>query len=143
MNDTTTSKLTRARGSITALMVAAALAAGGAARPAHAQNAAPDGARPAPRITASLCYKEWHAALITAALGKKCNYMDAAAGDKMAKAEAMRLQCFQSKATGAEQADLAKKMAEAKSTLDQRVAGMQCTPDMKAVYDRQYAKLTK
>lgn len=115
---------------MTVLMTAAVLAAGGTARPAHA-------------AVDAKCYNEWHAALITAALGKKCSYIDAATADKVAKAEAMRLQCFEAKATPAEKADLDKRMAGARAELAQRVAAMQCGAEMKAAYDRNVANFTK
>jgi len=128
--NSTTDRFAKARMSIGALMAAAAIAAIGVARAAHAD-------------AGGKCYNEMSAALITLALGQKCNYIDAATADKVKKAQDARLQCFQSKARAADRANVAKMVADAQATATKRAAEMQCAADTRKVYDTWVAKLTK
>jgi hypothetical protein len=125
----TVARFTQARASITLLMIAAALAAGGAARPAHAGI---DGK----------CWRQWQTALVTSAIGKKCNFTDAATADALAKAEAARLQCAEAKATAAEKAKLQTQVAQVQAKATQRAAQLQCS-EVKSSYDTSVANLTK
>jgi len=101
------------------------------------------GAHPARADIDAKCYNEWNGALITLQLGEKCKYIDAAATDRIRKAQDARLACAKAKATAAEQADLARTIAAAQADSVKRVAEMQCTADVRKAYDAQVANLAK
>jgi hypothetical protein len=113
-----------------ATLAAATLVAAFAAHPARAEVNA-------------RCYNGWNAALITLALGKKCNYMDAATADRIGKSQDARMACAIAKASAAEKADVARTAAAAQADSVTRVAQMQCVADVRKAYDAQVAKLAK
>jgi hypothetical protein len=87
------------------------------------------------------CHNEWHMALMTQQIGQKCGYLDAAAADKLKKAQAARMQCAHAKATSEEKTWLDGSMRDGQTRAATQVAGMQCTPDVRKAYDANLAAL--